>query len=163
MLALQHDLVCRDRVGTVPVPKGMTVHSNSEKARTLLSTSKGLLKQYAALSDEVTSSDDLRLSKQEWKGDVLRMDDIIMSKGSQVKGQVQRRLAMAKSRFEEGSQDRKASDPRKDVWDYLISPTNGGQGEASGAVWDPQAMSWGGAARNAKKGVKRLLRYLPEL
>ena len=162
MLALQHDLVCRDRVELVPVPKGTTVDSNFEKAITLLSTSKGLLKQYTALSDEVTSSDDLRLSKQEWKGDVLRMDDIIMSKGNQVKNQVQRRLAVAKSRFDEASRDRKASDPRKDAWDYLIPPTNEGQGEASGAAWDPQAMSWGGAARNAKKGIKRLVRYLPE-
>ena len=163
MLALQHDLVCRDRVGLVPVPKGLTVHSNSEKAKTLLSTTKGLLKQYTALSDEVTFSDDLRLSKEDWKNDVLRMDDIIMSKGSQVKSQVQRRLAMTKSRFEKESRDRKASDPRKEIWNCLISPTNGGQGEASGAASDPQAMSWGGAARNAKKGVKRLVRYLPEL
>lgn len=147
----------------IPLPKGMTVHSNSEKAVTLLSKSKGLLEQYTVLSEQVTSSNGLRLSKKEWEGDVMRMDDIIMSKGSQVKSQVQRRLGVDNSRLEEKSRNRKALDPRKDAWDQLISPTNGGQGKACGAAWDAQATSWGGAARNAKKGVKRLVRYLPEV
>ena len=144
------------------MPKGMTVHSYSEKAVALLSTSKGLLKQYTALSEQVASSEGLRLNKQEWEGDVVRMEDIIMSKGNQVKSQVQRRLGAAKSRFEEGPRDRKALDPKQDAWNHLIPPRNVGQGKASGATLDAQAMSWGGAARNAKRGVKRLVRHLPE-
>ena len=162
MLALQHNLVRRSGMEMTPVPKGMTVDSNPEKAVTLLSTSKGLLEQYTALSEQVASGDGLRLSKQGWEGDAIRMDDIIMSKGNQVTSQVQRRLGMAKSRFEEGYRDRKALDPKIDAWNHLISPMNGGQGNASDAAWDAQAMSWGGAARKAKKGVKRLVRYLPE-
>ena len=161
MLALQHNLVRTDGVEMTPVPRGMTVYSSSEKAVTLLSTSKGLLEQYTALSEQVASGDDLRLSKQGLEGDVMRMHDIIMSKGNQVTSQVQRRLGVAKGRFEEGSRDRKALDPKTDAWNHLISPMNGGQGKASDAAWDAQAMSWGGAARNAKKGVKRLVRSLP--
>ncbi|KAL8797229.1 MAG: hypothetical protein Q9195_000696 [Heterodermia aff. obscurata] len=161
-LALQHNLVRRDGVEMIYVPKNMTVHPDSEKAVILLSTSKSLLEQYTTLSEQVASSDGLRLSKQGWEGDVMRMDDIIMSKDNRVKSQVLRRLDVAKSRLEEESQDAKALDPKKNAWERLISSTNGGHGDASGAEWDAQAVSWGGAARNAKKGVKRLVRYLSD-
>ena len=162
MLALQHSLTRRDGAETIAVPKGLKVHSKSEKAVTLLSTSRSLLEQYTTLSEQVASSDGLRLNKREWEGDVMKMENIIMSKGNQTRSQVQRRLGGARSRFEEESRDQKGLAPKKDLWDHLISPTNGGQGKACSAAWDAQAMSWGGAARNAKKGVKRLVRYLPE-
>lgn len=144
----------------LPEPKSSTVHPSHEKAALLLSESKDLLDQFAVLSKRVVSSEGSRLNKQKWAGDFTRLDRILTAREGQVKGQIQGLLSMDQSKRKQESVHLNAIGAETETWDGLIAQMNGGQGEASDTTSNVRAVSWGSAARQTRKGVKRLAGYL---
>ena len=75
-----------------------------------------------------------------------------------VKNQVQRLLSEAKDQSKEAPQNEDARAGEMGVWDALVESTD----ETQSIIHDADAATWGKAARQAKKAVKRLVKHLPE-
>ena len=144
----------------LPEPKGSMLHPSHEKAALLMSESKDLLDQFAVLSERVVSSEGSCLNKEKWADDFSRLDRILTAREGQVKGQIQGLLSMDKSKRKQESVHLNAIRAETETWDDLIAQMNGGQGEASDTTSNVRAVSWGSAARQTRKGVKRLAGYL---
>lgn len=162
VLALRHLLVGDECQNMPHEPESSKVHPSHERATLLLSESKGLLDRFASLSERVVSSEGSRLNKRKWGGEFTRLRRIITDREDQVKGQIQGLLSMNKSRMKQESGQSNAIGAETEKWDCLIARLSEGQGEASDTTSNVRAVSWGSAARQTRKGVKRLAGYLAE-
>ena len=134
------------------------LHPAAGTAARLLSKSKDLLERYAVLSDRIGCSEGLRWSEQGCEGDVKLLKSLMLKRDGHVKSQVQRLLGETKDQPKEVLQNDKATGEETRIWDDLDERT----GEARSTIHDIEATTWGMAARQVKKGVKRLVKYLPE-
>lgn len=123
-----------------------------QKATALLTASKTLLHSYTSLSEQVTSAERQLTIPQEDDTEYTRLEQIIEKRGKWVGSQVQRRL-LAKG---EGNHEAQPSPASYQLWTRF----GGSTVEAGGVQGEGEA--WAQAAKQARRGVKRLVRHLSD-
>ena len=162
MLVLKTSLGSAAREGIPSEQQEPASHPAREKADLLLFESKGLLERYATLSEQVASSEGLRLSKQQLESDAMKLDQVIMHQQDKVKEHIKILLNVGKSKSKENVRHQKAEGTELDIWGHLIGSTGDVHVAPPSAASDEQATSWGRAARHARRGVKHLVKHLPD-
>jgi len=123
-----------------------------QKATALISASKTLLLSYTHLSEQVTSAARQLTIPQEADTEYTRLETIIETRGKWVGMQVQRRL-IAKP---EGSHESQPSPNAYELWTRFGGSTAEDGGEKA------EGEAWVQAAKQARRGVKRLVRHLSD-
>lgn len=160
---LQHSLVSegneeKRQTSSDLAKQRSTVHPAAEVAARLFSKSKNLVERYSSLSNRVASSEGLRLNEQDYEEDAALLKSLMMKRDRHLKSQVQRLLSEAKNQSKKAPQNEHARAEKMEVWDALVGTT----GETGSMIHNAETITWGMAAGEAKKAVKRLVKHLPE-
>lgn len=128
-----------------------------QQASALITASKNLLHSYSRLTEQVTSAQRQLTQPQEADGEYTRLEKIIAKRGQWVDKLVQRRLTKG-----EGSSASQPSPNSYKIWERY-GTTTAEADTAAGQTHEVQAdgEAWAQAAKQAKKGVRRLVRHLP--
>lgn len=161
-LSLQYGLVGKARTEFHGMPETSTtildLHPAATTAAGLLSKSKDLVERYSALCERIGSKEGQRLREQDSEGDVTLLRAVMSKRESHVSRQLHRLISEVKGQSKVASPVPMSPEEEGRTWDKLME----GPGSPRNGVHGAETATWGMAARQAKKGVKRLVKGLPE-
>ena len=162
VLGLQYGWVSEDRTEihdfsetSTPV---LALHPAAMTAAGLLSNSKDLVKRYTALCEHLSSKEGQRLREQDSEKDVGRLRAVMSKRASHVSYQLHTLLSESKGQSKRAPPAPMTPGEDDRTWGNLMEV----QGKPGSMVHDADAATWGMAARQARKAVKRLVKDLPE-
>ena len=136
----------------------LALHPGAKTAAGLLSKSKDLAERYSALCAHVGSGQDQHLREQDYEGDVTLLRAVMSDRESYVSCQLHRLLSEAKGQSKGAPPAPMTPGEGGRTWDDLIEVPS----KPQSTIHDAETATWGIAARQAQKGVKRLVKDLPK-
>ncbi|MCJ1392432.1 hypothetical protein MMC18_005299 [Xylographa bjoerkii] len=135
----------------LPQIKG-SLHPLQQKSISLLSLSKELLSSYDKVVEVIAGYEEMLQVGQNWEGDYQKLQHLLHVGKQVTENHVRAMLAEGSQDFGHGGTRAEALDQDRQKWEDL----SGVRKE------DDQGETWAVAARKMEKGVRRLVRWLPE-
>ena len=143
--------------GSESAPNPLSVFG---KAESLMSSAKQLLQVYTKLTERVSSTENLGQTGSEWNECSANLARLITDQGERIKKHVKLGLDEAPRTSEKGIDELLALRRENAVWTLLIDHTASPSRKAAEDM--PFEMDWGEAAGEVKKGIKRLIKHVPD-
>ncbi|KAL8830255.1 MAG: hypothetical protein Q9191_001536 [Dirinaria sp. TL-2023a] len=129
------------------------------KAESLMSSAKQLLQVYQKLTERMSSTENRGQTGPEWNESSTNLARLITDQGERIKKHVKLRLDEATKTSEKGIDE---VVPLKDSTDWALLINHTASPSCKAAEDMPLAKDWGEAAEEVKKGIKRLMKHLPD-
>ena len=152
---LKQSLLDKDKEETHGIMRDQELHPASEKITPILSRSRLLLTQYAALSKRVPIYRISQLDEHQSEEAATRLQDLLMKREIHVQTQVWQLLSKAESSPTGQTPLEETKNSAPGLWEELLGSTPCGTCERPG-------VSWAVLAKQAKRGVRHLVKCLPE-
>ena len=135
------------------------VHPIYRTARSLVSSSREVIKLYERSCQHLQSGKSTLGVEPEWKRDSEKLQTILNGQRKIIKQQIYSHLHGTKISSKERPAVAASLAEGEDLWSrYALSPSHNDKGPKVGSLVE----GWALAAKNAQKGVQRMMRNVPD-